>query len=534
LRFGQKSRVRNIFDQRIDGRDVPLRATTSSEHLLAPGTDEGCPVPWWFVGYLLQQRLGRGGMGVVDLALDGRGQPVALKRLALCGSAGEIDRARARVRREATALARLNHANIVPLLDVVDDGDDLVLVMPYLAGGTLSEQVRAYGPLRADQVLTIAGQLLEALSDAHRNGIVHRDIKPANVMFDLHGRPYLSDFGIASFRDATSGLTVTGSIIGTPDFMAPEQARGERTTPAADVFALGATLAFGATGQRPYGTGDSRVAINRAANGKVEPLPAELDPRLVRLLKPLLRPAPEKRPTAAEAASLARSMAGSSRPRRSGWVALVVLAMLTGVAVAALTGWAIGRGTETATPAGASPPASDAATTTAVPTSSAPTTLPCSDLPYQPCGQPAAPGTDGSRCTGERADFDGNRANGCEASPDSVDGEELKRSITNANLVPANDTDRYPFRVEDDFSFTCDGQVTITLTAPAGTMMKLELLDPSGRTLGARVAEPSRPARLALDEECATDDAGTYTAVVSYQGQGRSSAKYTLARTGSF
>lgn len=467
-------------------------------------------------------------MGVVDLALDERGQPVALKRLALNGSISEMSRARARVRREAEALSRLRHPNVVPLLGVVDEGDDLVLVMPYLAGGTLSDQVRAYGPLRAEQVLAIAAPLLDALATAHRAGVVHRDIKPANVLFDLDGRPFLSDFGIASFRDATSGLTVAGSIIGTPDFMAPEQARGESSTPETDVFALGATLLYAASGRRPYGTADGRVAMNRAAQGKVEPLPTDLDPRLARFLKPMLRANADKRPTAAGAAGIvARVLSMPRHPRRALRTTALALALVLSVGAAVLMGWRYGA--ENRVPATASP------STVAAPTTIATTTLPCNDLPYQPCGKPVAPHTDGSRCVEDHADYDADPANGCEASPDKIDGQRLERSITGANLVPEADTDRYTFHVDDNFSLSCDGQVIITLTAPSGTSMNLGVFDDQSELVESRAAEGGKPARVVIDEPgCGSDDAADFTAVVSYRGSARSAARYSLTKSGSF
>src|SRR5690349_16814777 len=240
-------------------------------------------------------------MGVVDLAMSPDGRPVAIKRLVLHGSVHDMARARQRIHREAQALLALDHPNIVRLLEVIEDGDDLILVMPYLAGGTLADQVRAHGPLSTDQVRMLAPPLLSALAAAHRQGIVHRDIKPANVLFDHEGRPYLADFGVASMRDATSGLTVTGMLLGTPEFMAPEQARGEPATPASDVFSLGATLAFAATGAAPYGSGDPRVLVTRAAKGKVTPLPSTIPSDLRKRIEPLLDRTPKRRPTAAAA-----------------------------------------------------------------------------------------------------------------------------------------------------------------------------------------------------------------------------------------
>src|SRR6478752_6766570 len=241
-------------------------------------------------------------MGVVDLAVDRHGALVACKRLLLHGSADEMHRARHRIRREAAALARLRHPNIVPLLDVVDDGDDVVLVLPYLPGGTLAEQITHHGTLSPGQVHVLADALFGALAEAHRQGIVHRDIKPANVLFDAEGRPFLTDFGVATLRDATGGLTVTGAVIGTPEFMAPEQARGEVVGPEADVFSLGATLLFGATGHPPYGRADPPVILQRAARGRLSPLPSDLDRSVRRRLAPTLARSPQRRPTAAATA----------------------------------------------------------------------------------------------------------------------------------------------------------------------------------------------------------------------------------------
>ena len=147
--------------------------------------------------YDLIARLGRGGMGVVDLARDDDGSKVALKRLTLSGSATEIARARQRLLREAEVLRKLHHPNVVGLLDVLDEGDEIVLVMPYLSGGSLAERVAQHGPAPADEVERQARRLLGALASAHRAGVIHRDIKPANVLFDERGEPCLADFGLA-------------------------------------------------------------------------------------------------------------------------------------------------------------------------------------------------------------------------------------------------------------------------------------------------------------------------------------------------
>lgn len=489
-------------------------------------------------------------MGVVDLALDADGRPVAVKRLALHGSIHDMYRARQRVRREAAALAALDHPGIVSLLEVVDEGDDIVLVMPYLGGGTLADQVRAHGPMSPEMVDYLAGHLLSALAAAHRAGIVHRDIKPANVLFDQSGHAYLTDFGVATMRDATSGLTATELVIGTPEFMAPEQARGEPATPASDVFSLGATLRYAATGTPPYGRGDARVLLNRAAEGKLDRLPPEL-PRAIRdRLAPLLDKRPERRPTAAAAAqgaaggTLALPQAArlprptgsprSARPPRAPrprspkvagarvWpaIALIVLVALVGVAA---TAYAVARNRSGSSDAG-SP-------TTA--TSESPSTTACTPLAYQACGQPAAPFTDGLRCTDDHADYDDNALNGCESAPDTVDGTKLSTSLT-ADLVPTDDIDRYPFRVTDSFQLFCDGSASVTLTAPDGVAMRIDVVD-GDTPLGTAVSRDGTPATVDLpDPSCLGDDTADLQARVSWVGDDRTATPYRLERANSY
>jgi hypothetical protein len=481
------------------------------------------------------QRLGRGGMGIVDLAVDADGKPVAVKRLALHGSIHDMHRARLRVRREAAALATLDHPGVVRLLEVIDDGDDVVLVMPYLSGGTLTDRVHAHGPMPTEFVTALADQLLGALAAAHRAGIVHRDIKPGNVLFDQAGNAYLTDFGVATMRDATSGLTASEVVIGTPEFMAPEQARGERATPASDVFSLGATLRYAATGSPPYGRGDPRVILNRAAEGKLERLPTDL-PRVLRdQLRPMLDRRPERRPTAAAAAqggaggtqvlTLRRTRKATGTRLWPAVAGLAVLALVAVVATAFVALRAHSTGDPSADPGGSGASAGPAGATT-------PSSI-CTPLTYQPCGQPAAPFTNGVACTDGHADYDGDAGNGCEATPDSVGGTTLTRSIS-ANLVPASDIDRYPFHVSDDFQILCDGALDVTLTSPAGVSMRLDVLR-GGTPLGTAVSADAEPAVVRLDDpSCLGDDGTDLQARVSWVGDTRTAAAYTLTRSGSY
>jgi hypothetical protein len=473
--------------------------------------------------YELVARLGRGGMGVVDLARTPDGRKVALKRLTLQGSAREITRARQRLLREADVLRRLDHRHVVGLYDVIDEGDEIVLVMPYLSGGSLAERVAQHGPAPADEVERQARGLLAALAEAHRAGIVHRDIKPANVLFDDQGQPCLADFGVALSRDQTHGLTVAGMVVGTPGFMAPEQARGEPVSPATDVFSLGATLLFAATGEGPYGQGDPGLLMVRAAAGKVERVPKHLPNSLRKLLRSMLDARPDRRPTAAGVAGGAAGTAPralvpppSQVPRRRWVVATVaaVGALVTAAVVVAIAGDRDGEASLEAAPDSA--------------------TEPCSDRPYQPCGQDApAPFTDGDQCIQDHADYDGDAANGCEAAPHLSEDRELV-DVVEGNIVPADDVDRYEVQVEDKLQVLCDGVLEFRLEAPAGMILGLEVLD-DGEVIGQATTVDSAPATVALNEQqCGGDDTTTLEVVVRAVGEDRVAADYRLTREGDF
>lgn len=207
------------------------------------------------------RRIGRGGMGVVDLATDADGHEVALKRLSLHGTPEELATARTRIRREAEVLEQLRHPNVVPLRAVEDDGDDLVLVMDHLPGGNLAQRVAERGPLPPDEVLALADRLLDALATAHRLGIVHRDIKPANVMLTKNGEVKVMDFGIARALAAQGQtMTATSQVMGTAQYLSPEQARGEVVDARSDLYSTGCVL-YELLSDRPPFVGESPVSV---------------------------------------------------------------------------------------------------------------------------------------------------------------------------------------------------------------------------------------------------------------------------------
>ncbi len=486
--------------------------------------------------YRLVRRLGRGGMGVVDLAVAPDGTEVALKRLSLHGTPDEIARARARIRREAEVLMSLDHPGIVRLVELVDDGDDVVLVMPYLAGGSLHDRVATHGPLPPDAVRALAGALLDALAAAHRQGVVHRDIKPENVLFTATGEPQLVDFGVARATDHTPGLTATSMVVGTPGFMAPEQARGEPAGAGADVFSLGGTLLFALTGTGPFGpaSSDPRVLMHRAASGRVERLPRELDPDLRALLAAALDPKPARRPSAARL----RGGIGGTRPLTGVAGALRRNRLLAGVGVGAVVlllgigGVAVLVGGDDDPPAAPSP--------STAPTNTTPTTPPCEERRYQPCGpdglEAPAPGTDGERCLDGFADYDDDVENGCEAEADDLpDGAELADGgpALEGTIVPRDDVDTFTVPVEDGFDLTCSGSVTVTLTAPEGMVLEIEVAR-GDDVLATATSDGGQPAELQVDERCGRDDTGELTVRVRPLGSDRVGDPYTIRRDGQF
>lgn len=478
--------------------------------------------------YEVVATIARGGMGVVELARDESGHSVALKRLTLRGTAEEMHAARQRLEREVTVLQSLDHPAIVNLLDVHDDGGELVLVMPYLAGGTLAERVARNGPLSSGEVTELAGTLLAALTAAHRAGVVHRDVKPANVLFDEKGRPHLADFGIATTRDATGGLTGDGLVIGTPAYLSPEQARGEPATAASDVFSLGATLQFALTGEGPFGTGDPRVVLVRAARGDIASLPRSVDSPLRRQIGRMLDSRPERRPAAAELAAGPEGtlVMPSARRRQRGLLAAVVAATI--IAMGAAVGFAL-----SSTPGGSG--STDDGDELAAPSEQITTTA-CVPLPYQRCGAlEPAPFTDGHRCIDDHADYDGIAENGCEAAPmGPEDGSELVDEIV-ANLVPADDVDTFVTHVEDktDFLF-CNGQVRIGITSPRGAAVRLVVSDPEDEMLGEITSADGVTAELKLDEPSCSNDETTLTLEVSSIGSDRTAEPYVLTREGNY
>ncbi|SDK63533.1 protein kinase domain-containing protein [Streptomyces indicus] len=255
-------------------------------------------------GYVVEERLGSGGMGVVYRARTASGRPLAVK--VVHAHYADDEEFRVRFRRELAAARRVSGAFTAPVVDADPEADRPWMATLYIPGENLGGHVRKHGPLPVDRLRELATGLAEALRELHRADVVHRDLKPANVMLAEDG-PRVIDFGIsraATFHDGQP-LTDTGRVMGTPPYMSPEQLADPREVgPPADVFLLGSVLVYAATGRGPF-DGDSpyETAI-RVVEGtpQLDGVPAELRPVVERCLDK----SPKERPTPAELLALLR------------------------------------------------------------------------------------------------------------------------------------------------------------------------------------------------------------------------------------
>ena len=260
--------------------------------------------------YRLQDRLGEGGMGVVHLARDPEGRPVAVKVLHPLG--GEGVNARRRLAREVETMRRVRSPYVAEVLDADVTGEFPYIVTRFVAGPTLDEMVRTRGPLSGPGLRRLAHGMAEALTAIHAAGVVHRDLKPGNVML-TDDRPIVIDFGIAQVGDATR-LTQTGLVMGTPGYLAPEVIEGEPSSSASDVHSWGSTMAFAATGHLPFGGGSYETIFYRIISGRADltGVPAPLVP----LISAALARDPSHRPSASwlSAQAIALDMSAPGPP----------------------------------------------------------------------------------------------------------------------------------------------------------------------------------------------------------------------------
>lgn len=252
--------------------------------------------------YRLVQVIGRGASGVVWRAVDeSLDRPVAVKEIPTRGGmhSQEPHEIQARLLREARASAKISHPGATQVYDVLSSGEVLYLVMELLDGASLDDVVKRQGPMDPRVAASIGADVAGALAAAHAAGVIHRDVKPANVLLLADNRGKLTDFGLAALAGDTR-LTATGIVLGSPAYMAPEQARGSRPGPAADVWGLGATLYFLLEGSPPFNRGAPLPTLTAVLEDPV-PVSSRAGP-LEPVMTLLLNKNPGIRPDAASVA----------------------------------------------------------------------------------------------------------------------------------------------------------------------------------------------------------------------------------------
>ncbi len=268
--------------------------------------------------FRLHRRLGAGGMGVVYLGSDRRGQRVALK--VIRPDLAEDQEFRSRFAREVSAARRIRGGCTARLVAADLEAERPWFATQYVPGPSLHDKVAEEGPLTAAQIAAVGAALSEGLVAVHEAGVVHRDLKPSNILLSPKG-PRIIDFGIA-WATGASTLTHVGTAVGSPGFLAPEQVRGAAVTPATDVFSLGATLAYAAMADSPFGHGSSEVMLYRVVHE--EPHLVGVPDALAPLVRACLAKDPEERPSTLQLSMrlkeiAAREAQGQTRGRtRSG------------------------------------------------------------------------------------------------------------------------------------------------------------------------------------------------------------------------
>jgi tetratricopeptide (TPR) repeat protein len=294
--------------------------------------------------YRIEALLGVGGMGMVyrarDLELD---LDVAVKvlRPEIAASSG----LRERFRRELVLARQVTHRNVVRIHDLGFEGDQAFLTMDYVAGRPLSELLETEGRLPPERVIAIGRELAEALGVSHDAGVVHRDLKPSNILIDAQGRAYVTDFGVAR-SVAGAGLTATGAVVGTLDYLSPEQATGEPVDGRSDLYALGVVLFEMLTGELPFESGTAAEVTARRRHGRPRDLRtlAPATPRwLAAVVARCLEPRPRHRyPDARALLADLETASGPPRRRRGTLAALAAVAAL-GLLAAVAAPWLRGR-----------------------------------------------------------------------------------------------------------------------------------------------------------------------------------------------
>ena len=334
----------------VSDRDV-LVPLTQTDTLVggSPTTPQRVPV---IPGYANLKLIGRGAVGAVYRATQVKlNRVVAIK--VLLGQAFASPEDESRFRAEALTVAQIQHPNVIQIFDIGDDADAPFLAVEYLEGGTLETRMTGT-PMPIGDVLRMVYQIARGVGAAHAKGVIHRDLKPANILLTAEGIPKVADFGLAKQLGAES-QTMTGAVLGTPAYMAPEQAAGQlrQLSPRTDVYALGVILYQCLTGVAPH-RGDSILQTLERVRTEV-PLPvryhrAEIPAELEEVVARCLRKVPAERYATADAladdlarfaALLNKARLVQAKPPRDG--TLMLLATLAGIVALAILGWIMAR-----------------------------------------------------------------------------------------------------------------------------------------------------------------------------------------------
>ncbi|AYY13107.1 serine/threonine protein kinase [Actinobacteria bacterium YIM 96077] len=266
--------------------------------------------------YQLDEQLGRGGMGEVWRATDqilGRTVAVKVMRPDLVAQSGFAQRFLA----EARSMATVKHPAVVDIYDFHGDSSEAFLVMELIEGESLAQRIRRVGRIDPASAMNLIARAAEALHAAHEKGIVHRDVKPANLLVTDDDHVVLTDFGIAR-TDTATHLTVTGQVMGTPSYLAPEQVLGRQATPSSDVYALGVVAYECLTGRLPFSGENSFAVATQRLNEPPEPLDPDVPPDVATVVQRALAAEPDHRwRSARDLAEAARAPAAQMQPQNA-------------------------------------------------------------------------------------------------------------------------------------------------------------------------------------------------------------------------
>ncbi|MGJ3240633.1 MAG: serine/threonine protein kinase [Anaerolineae bacterium] len=248
-------------------------------------------------GYDLHERIGAGGHGTVYKAQDSQsGQWVAIK--VMLEEHHDDDALIQRLRQEASILQDLRHPHIARLLAWWQDDNGVYLVMPWLEGGDLRGLLNRRGKLSPSELSAVLNQICSALDAAHAAQVIHRDLKPENILLDRDGNAYLTDFGFAKRRDQATNITTQGVIIGSPNYLSPEQISGETISTRADIYVLGVIIHEALTGTHPYDHLQTQMqVVMQVLRYEVAPVESlDIPPEQLRAINALINRCTAKKP----------------------------------------------------------------------------------------------------------------------------------------------------------------------------------------------------------------------------------------------